>query len=152
MIINKNLIVHVDMDDVLCGYIGAYIDARKKNPSIEYPQSIPGFYLGLEPIPGAIYGVKLLQEHFEVYISTRPSYMNPHCYIEKRQWVEKYFGLETCKNLTMAPNKNLLIGDYLIDDMPWNEFKGNQLLFGSSTFPNWDSIINYFDEFVKKIK
>ena len=149
---DKKIIVHVDMDDVLCEYKGAFINSIKENPLIRYPQSVEGFYLGLEPLPGAIHGLKLLEEHFEVYISTRPSYMNPHCYLEKRLWTEKHFGLKTCENLGMTPNKNLLIGDYLVDDMPWNGFGGKQLLFGSSEFPDWESIIDYFDNFVKKIK
>lgn len=148
----EKIIIHIDMDDVLCQYIGANMNARRENPSLEYPQSVPGFYVGLEPIPGAISGFKLLEEHFEVYIATRPSYMNAHCYSEKRIWTEKHFGLETCKNLSLVPNKNLLIGDYLIDDMPWLKFRGKQLLFGSSEFPNWDIIIDYFDSNVKKIK
>jgi 5'(3')-deoxyribonucleotidase len=139
-------IVHVDMDDVLCNYLGAYREAKDKNPGILYPQSIKGFYLDLKPIPGAIEGFKFLQKHFEVYIATRPSYMNVHCYSEKREWVEKYLGLETCKNLAMTPNKNLLMGDFLIDDVPWIEFKGEQILFGSDKFPGWDSVLKYLSE------
>ena len=136
-------IIHIDQDDVLCDYMGAFISDIKENPLIRYPQSIPGFYLKLEPLPGAIDGVKLLQEKYEVYIATRPSYMNAHCYTEKRLWIEKYLGLETCQNLALVPNKNLLIGDYLIDDMPWYGFSGTQLLFGSEEYPNWESVLKH---------
>ena len=144
MTINKTPIIHVDMDDVLCDYKAAFINDYRKNPGIKYPQSIQGFYIGLEPLPGAIEGIKFLEEHFELYIATRPSYMNPHCYTEKRLWIEKHLGLDTCKNLAFTPNKNLLIGEYLIDDMPWTGFGGTQLLFGSEQYPNWTSIVNYF--------
>lgn len=132
------------MDHVLCDYSEGFIDYKDKNTGILYPQSIKGFYLDLKPIPGAIEGFKFLEKHFEVYIATRPSYKNVHCYSEKREWVENYLGLETCKNLGMTPNKNLLIGEYLIDDDPSWKFNGIQLLFGSEKYPNWESIINYF--------
>lgn len=137
-------IVHIDMDDTICDYKPAYINALIKNPSVEYPQSVPGFFLDLEPIPGAIEAVKWLEQHHEVYITTRPSYINAHCYTEKRLWVEKYFGLETCRNLTLAPNKGLLIGDVLIDDFLWENFKGRQILFGSDRFPNWETVLKDF--------
>ena len=132
------------MDDTICEYKAGFISAGIKNPEIKYPQSVDGFYIGLKPIIGAIEGIKFLEQHFEVYITTRPSFMNPNCYLEKRLWVEKYLGLETCKNLTYAPNKNLLHGNYLIDDMEWIGFGGKQLLFGSDEYPNWYAIINYF--------
>ena len=138
------MIVHVDMDDCLCKYKEAYINAYISNPSIEYPQSVPGFFLSLEPLPGAIEAVKWLEQHHEVYITTRPSYLNVHCYSEKREWVEKYFGLHTCKNLTFAPNKGLIIGDVLIDDFHWERFTGRQILFGSNEFPNWEAVLNEF--------
>lgn len=141
---SEKKIVHIDQDDVLCDYKGGYIKGIWEDPMRKYPQSKEGFYLALEPLPGAVEGVKFLQKHFEVYIATRPSYMNAHCYTEKRIWVEKYLGLETCKNLGLTPNKNLLIGDYLIDDDPNWKFNGIQLVFGSEKYPNWESIINYF--------
>lgn len=145
-------IIHVDMDNTICKYESAFIDCKNKNPLIEYPQSAKGFFLNLEPIDGAIESVKLLEQNFKVYITTRPSYLNPDCYTEKRLWVEKYFGLETCRNLTMAPDKGLLYGDFLVDDLDWFSFKGKQLKFGSEEFPNWNSVINYFDHNVKRIK
>jgi 5'-nucleotidase len=134
-------IIHVDMDDVLCDYKGGFVKAIERSPYNQYPQSVYGFYTSLAPIPGAVEAIKYLQSKYEVYIATRPSYMNPLCYTEKRVWIEKHLGLEICKNLAMTPNKNLLIGDYLIDDMPWFGFKGKQILFGSDEFPDWESVI-----------
>lgn len=131
------------MDDVLCDYKGAFIHAVRTNPAIQFPQATYGFYTSLTPIPGAIDAVNELRKHYEVYIATRPSFMNPMCYLEKRVWTEKHFGLEFCKNLALTPNKNLLIGDYLIDDMLWTGFRGEQILFGSDKFPGWDSVLKY---------
>jgi 5'-nucleotidase len=142
----KKVIIHIDMDDVLCDYKGAYVVGVFEEPTRKYPQSKEGFFLSLEPIDGAIDGVKFLQKHFEVYIATRPSYMNAHCYTEKRLWIEKYLGIETCQNLGLTPNKNLLIGDYLIDDDPiWTKgFQGKHIIFGSKEYPNWNYVVEYF--------
>jgi 5'-nucleotidase len=141
---SRKKIIHIDQDDVLCDYKGGYIRGIWEDPMRKYPQSKEGFFLDLEPIYGAVEGVKFLQKHFEVYIATRPSYMNAHCYTEKRLWIEKYLGLETCQNLGLTPNKNLLIGDYLIDDVVWSGFQGTQIVFGSKEYPNWNSVIEYF--------
>ena len=141
---HKNIIIHIDQDDTICDYKGGYIKSCLEDPNTKYPQSKEGFFLGLEPLPGAIDGVRFLQKHFQVYIATRPSYMNAHCYTEKRIWFEKHFDLETCKNFGLTPNKNLLIGNYLIDDVIWSEFQGKQILFGSEEYPDWNSVVEYF--------
>jgi 5'(3')-deoxyribonucleotidase len=69
--------------------------------------------------------------------------MNPLSYTEKRVWVEKYLGLEACKKMFLAPRKDLLIGDYLIDDVIHKGFRGEQIHFGSEKFPNWKTILLY---------
>ena len=43
-----------------------------------------------------------------------------------------------------------MFGNYLIDDRPFNgasDFKGKWIHFGSKEFPNWKSVLNYFDIF-----
>lgn len=140
----KRKIVYVDMDDVLCDYVTERNKKLLENPDILYPQSQYGFFTNLEPIEGAIEGVNYLRTKFDVYILTRPSYKNPLCYTEKRIWIEKHFGLEFCKNLIIAYDKSLLRGDYLIDDVRWDDFEGKQLLFGSDEFKNWEKVKEYF--------
>lgn len=132
------------MDDVLCDYVAERNKKLLENPDILYPQSQYGFFTNLEPIEGAIEGVNYLRTKFDVYILTRPSYKNPLCYTEKRIWIEKHFGLEFCKNLIIAYDKSLLRGDYLIDDVRWDDFEGKQLLFGSDEFKNWEKVKEYF--------
>jgi 5'-nucleotidase len=137
--------VFVDMDDTLCDFVGRQSVMRVNNPSIAYPQSQYGFFTDLEPLPGAIAGVNRLRENFDVHILTRPSYMNPLCYTEKRVWIEKHFGLEFCKNLILAYDKSFLIGDYLVDDMPWPSFKGEQIQFGYPPFETWTKVVEYLE-------
>jgi 5'(3')-deoxyribonucleotidase len=138
-------IVYIDMDDTICDYMSHHNKMSKLNPDIKYPQSQKGFFLNLEPIEGAIDAINQLRKKYDVYILTRPSYLNPHCYTEKRLWIEKYFGVDFCKKLIISPNKDLLMGDYLIDDMPWPGFKGKQLQFGKPPYENWEKILEFFE-------
>ena len=140
---NKEIIVYIDLDDTLCDYKGAFIKKVKENPLIQYPQSTYGFFLDLEPLPGAIESFNELSSLFSVYIASRPSYLNPMCYTEKRVWVEKHLGLEACKKMFLAPEKKLLIGNYLIDDVIHEGFKGEQIQFGSEKFPDWNYVLKY---------
>ncbi len=151
---NKDIRIYIDMDNVLCDYQKAHNESIKRQPEIIYPQSQYGFFRDLEPIKSALMGFTVLSKHFDVWILTAPSVQNPMCYSEKREWVEKYLGFETAKKLIISPDKSLLIGDYLIDDIEegrakQNLFKGVQLVFGNEEYPNWTSIINYFKQYYK---
>lgn len=109
--------IFVDMDGVLCDFDKLHArELSEKNP---FPQSRVGFFLDLEPIDDAIDSVKFLQTKHEVAILTRPSIKNPHCWSEKAQWIEKYFGREMLNNMVITPRKDLLNDGkaYLIDDM-----------------------------------
>ncbi|MCP4438092.1 MAG: hypothetical protein GY810_04040 [Aureispira sp.] len=135
--------VFIDMDNTLCDYRGRFKERKKLEPETKYPQSQYGFFAGLEPLAGAIESYRLLEQHFEVYILTAPSYRNPLCYTEKRVWVEQHLGLSTTQNLIICQRKGLLIGDFLIDDHPYPEFRGEQLLFDSPQFPSWKAVTKY---------
>ncbi len=135
--------VYVDMDDVLCDYQEAKAAARAADPEMKYPQSTYGFFANLKPKKGAIAGFHELEKHYEVYILTAPSYLNPLCYTEKRVWVENHLGLDTVLRLIISPNKALLKGDYLIDDLVHPGFEGEHLHFGQARFPDWDAVLKY---------
>ena len=111
-------IIYIDMDDVLCDYSSKILEEKNKSPATLYPQSVPGFFRGLEPIEGAIDAVKQLrtQEDVDVYILTAPSTKNPLSYTEKRLWIEDKLGSEMTTNLIICSHKGLLKGDILIDD------------------------------------
>ena len=132
------------MDNTLCDYSGKVNEIRKKSSTeVPYPQSRYGFFSSLEPLPGAIEAYKKLEEYFEVYILTAPSYKNPLCYTEKRVWVEKHLGLETTQNLIICKRKGLLKGDYLIDDYEYPEFEGHQIRIGQTPFNNWQNVLDF---------
>ena len=142
-------IVYVDMDDVLCNYTESYSAELERNPEIRYPQSQYGFFRNLKPILGSINGIKMLDEdeRYMVYILTAPSYKNPLCYSEKREWVERYLGMSFVKRLIISPNKGLNKGDYLIDDNDQGKgqenFEGELIKFGSKKYPDWKAVLDY---------
>jgi 5'(3')-deoxyribonucleotidase len=141
------MIIYIDMDDVLCDYTTAFNNALKETPGIAFPQSQYGFYANLAPITGAIESVERIinLERFDPYILTAPSTKNPFSYTEKRVWIEKYFGIEFTEKLIISPNKGLLKGDILIDDLisgrGQENFEGEVMQFGSVSFPDWKTVM-----------
>lgn len=131
------------MDDTICDFMGPF---RSGDFKLKYPQSKVGFFLDLKPLEYAIEAVKLLQEKYDVWILTRPSIKNTHCYTEKAEWIKKYFGEQMLEKLILCPDKSLVKGDYLIDDdikHGQKQFEGEHIQFGTSNFPNWKSVIKY---------
>lgn len=141
-------LIYVDMDNVLCDYNTAHRMDLMKEPNIKYPQSQYGFFSGLAPLDGAIDGFNYLFDNYNTWILTAPSVLNPLSYTEKRIWVEQHLGMRAVHKLIMSPDKSLLIGDFLIDDITegygQENFKGKLIHFGSSNFPNWDVVTNFF--------
>lgn len=140
--------LHVDMDGVLCNIVRGYTWAKEHHPEIRHPQSIPGLFENLEPIEGAIEAVNRLREDFELWILSAPSVKNPNCYKEKRIWIEKYFDYPLAKRLILCTNKGLVKGHYLVDDNLYGKgqetFEGELIHFGSSNYPNWESVLKHF--------
>lgn len=143
-------VIFVDMDDVLCDFSGARAEARFLDPMNPFPQSVPGFFEGLVPIPGAIESVNALRQQFNVWVLTAPSTRNPHCYTEKRLWIESWFDYAFTKHLIISPDKGLLKGDFLVDDQPHGKgqerFGGELIQFATPRFPSWESVVAYLVE------
>ena len=143
--------IYIDMDDTLCDFVGHYHKIKTQFPELAYPQSLPGFFLDLEPLLGAIEAFDNLSRapNTEVFILTAPSVLNPHSYTEKRLWIEAHLGLEAAYRLILSPNKGLLQGDFLIDDMSEGKgqefFAGEHIHFGSARYPDWNSVLFHPD-------
>lgn len=151
------MLIYIDMDNTLFDYDQANASALLTNPKQPFPQSQVGFFLGLEPLPGAIDAYFLLKAMgHRVMFLTAPSVLNPACYTEKRMSIEKHFGLQACYDLIIAHDKSLLIGDMLIDDRvdsnKQNEFKGRFFHFGSKYFPDWATIVRTLEAEVQAEK
>ena len=76
-------------------------------------------------------------------LSTAP-WKNPSAWSDKVKWVTKYFDDVFHKRMIITHRKDLVEGDYLIDDRGKNgtsEFRGEWIQFGSERFPNWDAVV-----------
>ena len=109
-----------------------------------------------KPIDGAIDAIHKLHDSgkYDLFIATSAPWGNPQSLTDKRFWLEDYFGDLFHKKLFTTHRKDLLIGDYLIDDRLKNgagDFKGKLLRFGHdwendnkpNDFPTWKSILDY---------
>lgn len=135
--------VYIDMDGVMCDIAAAYRRVWAKDPAVEYPQSIPGIFLSLDPIDGAKESIGRLRgdPRFDVWVLSAPSVRNPHCYTEKRLWIEQHFDYQFAKRLILCTDKGLLIGDVLVDDFAngkgQDRFDGQLIQFGTTKYPDW---------------
>jgi len=108
-------IVLIDMDEVLANFRAhPEVNDEHKNHPAMYRK---GFFLELLPIPGALEAVRALlnEDCFDVNICTQPVAESAYCYMEKAQWIWKWFP-ELGQKIIMVQNKGLVVGDYLIDD------------------------------------
>lgn len=140
------------MDNVLVDFKTG-IEKLDKNIIDEYEgrlDEVPNIFSLMDSYPNAIDSVHKLSKRYDLYILSTAPWLNPSAWIHKLEWVHKYFGKEKdslfYKRLIISHNKNLNIGDYLIDDRPNNgakDFKGEWIHFGSQDFPDWDTVTEY---------
>ena len=140
--------IYFDMDGVLVDFQSG-IDKLDEAPKEQYKgklDEIPGIFSLMDPIPGAAEVVRLLARNYDVFILTTSPWNNPTAASDKVEWVKKYLDDVFHKRLIITHRKDLLDGDYLIDDRGKNgasEFKGEWLHFGSEKFPDWESVLKY---------
>ena len=155
----KKKIDYIDMDGVLVDFGKAIEDWFTNHPHLKeryktFPDHIQGLFRIAPPMKGAIEAVKKLHESgkYELMIATSAPWGNPQSNADKRFWIEDYFGDLFHKKMFITHRKDLLMGDYLIDDRIKNgagEFKGELLRFGldwennnkPNEYPTWDSIL-----------
>lgn len=148
----KKPIIYIDMDGVLVDFESAL---TKVSPEMlekfagEY-DNIPGIFALMDPVPGALEAVDRLKEKYDLYILSSSPWENPTALGDKLAWVKKYFGGDGQENIFFRKVifsfvKHLNRGDILIDDRTANgagDFLGRHIHFGSSEFPNWQSVLN----------
>lgn len=80
--------------------------------------SSDGFFNSLEPIKGALDGIRSLAETENVFICTCPLTNSKDCVQDKWNWVKEYLGIDWAKKLIITKDKTVIYGNILIDDQP----------------------------------
>ncbi|NXP44225.1 NT5C protein, partial [Heliornis fulica] len=95
----------------------------------------PGFFLGLEPIPGALEAMQEMihMQDTEVFICTSPLRKYEHCIVEKYKWVEKHLGPEFVERIILTRDKTVVSGDLLFDD--------KDTIRGAEPNPSWEHVL-----------
>ena len=152
--------LYVDMDGVLVDLSSEIDYYFTQHPShLEYfkdtPDGIPGIFLQPKPIKDSIESIFRLHNSgkYDIFIATASPWNNHMAASHKLDWLQKYFGDLFYKKVFITHRKDLLIGDYLIDDRLANgagEFKGELIRFGTdidtgefNKFKDWNSVLNY---------
>ena len=146
-------VLWIDMDGVLVDFNGHVDETISKNEFLKtsykgHYDHIPGIFRNPPPIKGAVEAIKKLEESgkYEMYIATAAPWGNPMAAMDKRFWIEEHFGRLFHKKMAITHLKNMLIGDYIIDDRKANgveNFKGEHIHFGTDSFPDWDAVLKH---------
>jgi 5'(3')-deoxyribonucleotidase len=141
------------MDNVLVDFSSG-IKKLNLDPNTNDLDEVDGIFSYMTPLKGAIEGYnRLVELGHDVYILSTAPWENSSAWSDKLIWVKKYIGENAKKRLILSHNKNLNKGHFLIDDRLANgagEFEGTLIRFGSEEFPNWDTVINYFEKYTFK--
>ena len=134
--------VFIDMDGVIVDF-----DAFKAASGLsgDEVKQLPGAYLEMNPIPGAIAAVRsLIGMGYEVWIATKPPTGVPYAYSDKVSWILQYLP-ELKRRIIITHDKGLLgdRDDFLIDDRPHKAnceaFAGTLIRFGRGI--TWDDVL-----------
>lgn len=149
-------ILFVDMDGVIVDFIQSAKNSPDYKKYVDELDKIPDIFLNAPPMDDAVDSINRIidSRKYDVYIASTAPWGNIDSLSHKRIWIEKYFGDKLKKRLILTHRKDLLIGDYLIDDRTANgagDFKGKLLRFGNdwendnkpNEFPTWKSILDY---------
>ena len=136
------------MDNVLVNFQSG-LDQLSKETLQQYEgqlDNIPGVFSLMKPLGGAIEAFITLSSAYDSYILSTAPWGNISAWSDKAAWVQAHLGDLAKKRLILSHNKNLNIGDYLIDDRTANgvgQFTGEHIHFGTEKFPTWRSVLDY---------
>jgi 5'(3')-deoxyribonucleotidase len=150
--------IFIDMDGVLADF-GKKVNEINLDDTISMhfkksPDEIEGVFRDLEPLKNAVTSVIKLHKSgkYDLFIATTAPWNNPSSFSDKRIWIEEHFGEIFKKKMVITHRKDLLIGDYLIDDRLANgakNFKGELLRFGWdyenqswNEYNDWECVLN----------
>lgn len=142
--------IFFDMDGVLVDF-EAFM--RRHGLTGDQVKKLPGAYLNMPPLEGAIAGIAKImslagQYGFEVWIATKPPTGIAFAYADKAAWVFKHLPALR-RRVIITHDKGLLGGsdDVLVDDRPHRAnclaFRGALVHFGvAGTVPHWPALVD----------
>ena len=141
-------VLFLDMDNVLVDFKSgmAAFDAKTLRRYEGRHDEIPGIFSKMQPMRGAIEAYSILRRRFDTYIASTAPWENRTAWADKRDWVEEHLGAPARKRLILTHHKNLLRGDYIVDDRTKrgvDRFQGEHIHFGTPKFPDWESVVKY---------
>nr|XP_060620694.1 5'(3')-deoxyribonucleotidase, cytosolic type [Anolis sagrei ordinatus] len=94
-----------------------------------------GFFLGLDPIPGAVDAMQemIKMPNIEVFLCTSPLRKYKYCVQEKYQWVDKHLGPAFVERIILTRDKTVVSADLLFDD--------KDTIRGVEPNPSWEHIL-----------
>jgi 5'(3')-deoxyribonucleotidase len=149
------MVLYIDMDGVIADFDKG---VKAIEPDVIWDQENVDrvcegncrIFKTLPEIEGAIDAVNELRDFeedgLEIYFLSTPMQNVPESYMDKRLWLKEKFGDWANKRLILTHRKDLNKGDFLIDDRLTNgseNFSGKHIHFGTYTFPDWKSVLNY---------
>jgi 5'(3')-deoxyribonucleotidase len=148
----KKETVFFDMDGVLVDFQSG-IDALDDSVKVKYEgryDEVPGIFSLMKPVDGAMEAVRAIAEKYETYVLSAAPWLNPSSLTDKINWLHKYFGSDRdslfYKRVVITHCKNLVAGNYLIDDRrKWgaDRFGGEFLQFGCEPYTDWNAVVQY---------
>ncbi|MBQ0023940.1 MAG: hypothetical protein KBT29_11975 [Prevotellaceae bacterium] len=153
--------IFVDMDGVLVNFQSGIdkLDAETKREYADdgtgksHFDDVPGIFSLMEPMPGAIEGVRALKElGYDLYILSTAPWGNPSAWSDKVAWVAKHLDDVFHKKMIITHCKGLLAAQedaYLIDDRTGHgasDFGEHHIQFGTAPYKDWGHVINFFSE------
>lgn len=153
----KQLVIHVDMDGVLVDFDSAIeqLDQRTLDEYRGRLDEIPGIFSLMRPVKDGIETIELLSRQARFHILSTAPWNNPSAWSDKLQWIKHHMPGSIYKRLTFTHHKELIIGDYLIDDSYANGahgFTGELIPFGSPRFPDWIAVREYLADLILQEK
>lgn len=155
-IMQTKKIIYIDLDGVIVDLIGRMnlelsLTTKHYRIDTDIIDDSETIFIDALPIKGSLEAVFELEKYYDVYLLSTAPWHNPISWMQKRLWVEKYLP-SMYKKLILTHHKNLLIGEFLIDDRIKNgvsEFKGRHIHIFSEYYPTWESVL---EKLTPKIK
>jgi len=140
-------IVYVDLDGVVADIATAVQKYKDNHPWVEDTDEIYDM-LDFESIPvmaGAKEFIAELMKNYQVFFASTAPWNQPEAWLSKRIWCAVHFP-KMYKKLILTHRKDLLMGNYLVDDRTKNgasSFSGKFIHFGTEKYPDFKSVLSY---------